>query len=246
MKKKSVLKLFMKKVSLYKYLLFGMKGFLAYNSQTDEIRIWFRLHLHEVSEGVQVCRKEKQMKRRFMTMMLLASAAALCACHSADSNSSSVSSSAVSSHEVDSSSIASSAAPVMSELTPASDQVRQVLTNEGWNIREPLAKQFNAYGGVLPQSVIVAIRNGENYSISAAWFDSENTALDAYNHLAPHNGSTEEDLSEAGKFEEVWLTMPEGEGYWLIRRQGDAVFSVWSLESSRKEDMIRLLDAFGS
>ncbi|UNT96436.1 hypothetical protein [Allobaculum mucilyticum] len=135
-----------------------------------------------------------------------------------------------------------SAEPITMDNTPVQADMHNLFTAGGWRVAAPDPASFKNWGSTQAQTVTAAKNADETINFAAGWFSNAAQAIDAYDHITPENGDSVEDLSIPGVCEQIWLTMPDNEGYWLIRRQGKIVMSAWTQDAAKKDDMIGLFN----
>lgn len=127
----------------------------------------------------------------------------------------------------------------------AADEIQQDLSAQGWNVK------FTDPGslGLFDASQVVytfAAKNQDAMIMFGTWFHSAQEAQSAYQTIVP-SPTAEGIQDESGdNYQQAFVTLPDGGGYWLIRQIGGCVFGVWSDSQVSEPAMAAILDSYQS
>lgn len=184
-----------------------------------------------------------------MRIAIFAGVLALCGC----SSSSDDVSSQVSSQSIQSSQESSAESSEESSRESSHDHAQQLdqavvnntLTNATWINKTVEPTSYHMWGEYLPTAVSIGAKEDGSAQISVGWFMDDNDAEKAYDQIVPRGNQTTKVLADENGFKEAWVTMPDDEGFWLIRQEGNNVLCAWTSDAQDKNELIGLFDAFG-
>ncbi len=115
------------------------------------------------------------------------------------------------------------------------------LSAQGWQVQATTPEEMGIFTEQRPAEFLIA-RQEDGRLLFLARFDSEQTAVQAYNGLLPDNEETVRE--DGGNYQQAVVTLDNGVGIWELRQIGDWVFGGKYNDPSQQQAFIDLFNSF--
>lgn len=121
-------------------------------------------------------------------------------------------------------------------------EIQETLGNTGWDVQDTSAASFHVWEQLSPSSMLLAEDAAGQVLIFGQFADPQ-TAENAYLSTVPLSDDSvvKEDTDT---YEQAFIPLAEGQGYWLFRKAGSSVIGAWMDNEASQADFDGLFNTF--
>jgi hypothetical protein len=119
--------------------------------------------------------------------------------------------------------------------------VQEQMSNNGWSVSDTTAASFHVWEDLKPSDMFLAEDTAGNSFIYGEFSDAD-SAYHAYQTTVPLTYEATQ-LQNTDQYYQAFVTLEDGNGYWLFRCVDASVMGVWMQDASESAELASVFDS---